>query len=486
MHRIWSAVAVSAVLLLAGVLSGSASPGCAVAGELVQAQVSIFYSGAWHVITADTRMPIHISRGMPNEASRSDPAVITLRLNNGASNVEPSVVGRYSPKNPRSDLFGLIGRGTPVKVEAGLVGGSLTTRVVGEVVQWPARWDVSQRDLWVDLEVSGILRRLGSSGRPLSDPIARLVAVHGASAYWPLDALEGSRQSPGLVGGGPMRTVDNTKQMLYGTGFLASYLPVAPLSGPVNGVVEASVFGGPSGGAVLDWAVRTTPPSQWSSTNTPQIHEAAVDTSGTVDIRFALNIVSGGLTAGIVDLDTSSTIASDTATVDIEDGQLHHIRMSAVEASGTNATITVAVDGVEVATATGDIGAAAIPRVNSVSAANTTSAGDAEPITFGQFILWGSSAPTLAQAYAAYTGHANETAGNRVVRLCAEEGVTLTAFGDLDGSMPMGAQRSADLLALLDECAATEASGSRLPILTETRDELGLTFRTRRSLYLIS
>src|ERR1044072_2175466 len=57
-----------------------------------------------------------IVRGRPDEASRTDPGKTTLTFNNGRSKINPAVLGRYSPGNPNSDLYGAIGRNTPVRV----------------------------------------------------------------------------------------------------------------------------------------------------------------------------------------------------------------------------------------------------------------------------------------------------------------------------------------------------------------------------------
>jgi hypothetical protein len=77
--------------------------------------------GAWQNITPDVRDsdPIQISRGRKDWASTTEPSTLGLKLNNGPSNVAPGVSGRYSPRNPRSDLFGKIGRNTPIRVRAG-------------------------------------------------------------------------------------------------------------------------------------------------------------------------------------------------------------------------------------------------------------------------------------------------------------------------------------------------------------------------------
>jgi hypothetical protein len=77
----------------------------------------LYYSGAWQDISADVqdKQVVTIARGRRDWASDADPAVMKLRINNGASNVMPGQFGRYSPRNPMSDLYGLIGRNTPIR-----------------------------------------------------------------------------------------------------------------------------------------------------------------------------------------------------------------------------------------------------------------------------------------------------------------------------------------------------------------------------------
>lgn len=66
--------------------------------------------GIWTNVTTDVResAPITIDRGAADEATSSDPSKCTLTLNNRD--------GRYSPRNPVSPYYGLIGRNTPIRV----------------------------------------------------------------------------------------------------------------------------------------------------------------------------------------------------------------------------------------------------------------------------------------------------------------------------------------------------------------------------------
>lgn len=69
----------------------------------------LYYAGAWHDHSADVSDDdgLSISRGRADEGAQVDPSSMSLKLRNTA--------GRYSPRNPNSDLFGLIGRNTPAR-----------------------------------------------------------------------------------------------------------------------------------------------------------------------------------------------------------------------------------------------------------------------------------------------------------------------------------------------------------------------------------
>lgn len=84
-------------------------------------RVELLYDDAWNDITLDVRQTSDIKHtwGRSNESSDAAPRSIELVLNNGVSHVTPTVSGRYSPRNPRSDLYGKIGRNTPIRVRLG-------------------------------------------------------------------------------------------------------------------------------------------------------------------------------------------------------------------------------------------------------------------------------------------------------------------------------------------------------------------------------
>lgn len=73
-------------------------------------RVEVDLGTQWLDITADvlTRDPLTITQGRPDEGSRTDPGRLAMTVNNRD--------GRYSPRNPRSPYFGLLGKNAPIRV----------------------------------------------------------------------------------------------------------------------------------------------------------------------------------------------------------------------------------------------------------------------------------------------------------------------------------------------------------------------------------
>lgn len=101
--------------------------------------------GTWTDITADlyARGPLTIERGRPDEATRVDPSKATFELDNRQN--------KYSPRNPRSVNYGMIGRNTPVRFSVpGTESYLATTGVSGDIVATP---DHASLDIVGDLDV---------------------------------------------------------------------------------------------------------------------------------------------------------------------------------------------------------------------------------------------------------------------------------------------------------------------------------------------
>ncbi|MEU8886746.1 hypothetical protein [Streptomyces sp. NPDC048442] len=110
-------------------------------GTLIEMQVG----GTWTDITSDVllRDVITHDRGRPDQGARTDPSKCTMTLNN--------LDGRYSPRNPLSPYYGLIGRNTPIRVS--VPGPESYLQLDGSLVAAASTPDVAALDIVGDLDI---------------------------------------------------------------------------------------------------------------------------------------------------------------------------------------------------------------------------------------------------------------------------------------------------------------------------------------------
>ncbi|MFJ2438466.1 carbohydrate binding domain-containing protein [Streptomyces anulatus] len=101
--------------------------------------------GTWTDVTGDVREsePIVIERGAKNEAAKGGPSKCTLKLNNRH--------GRYSPRNPLSPYYGLIGRNTPIRVS--VKGAESYLRLEGNTSSYARTPDAAALDITGDIDL---------------------------------------------------------------------------------------------------------------------------------------------------------------------------------------------------------------------------------------------------------------------------------------------------------------------------------------------
>lgn len=426
------------------------------------ATVELLLDGVWTDVSADVRQAdgIGITRGRADQASSADPSHCSLTLNNR--------LGKYSPRNPMSVYYGLIGRNTQIRVS--LPDGA---RFYGEVSAWPQRWDKTGRDAYTPIQAYGIMRRLGQGSIALRSTMYRgLTTRDDVVAYWPCEDAEGTTQfASALPGYPPMRQFYGTAQASSFDGFAAS-APL-PLASNVtwNGRIPAYTTTGetqvcfllavPAGGVSVESAV-----CYLSTTGTAQLWTLTINTSGSLrlqafnsadtqiaDSGFSAFAVNGKLLRVSIELDdTTSDVDWTVATLEV--GQ-----SVGLATSGTLTTDTV--ERIEWVAMNSRVGAA--PLMDDVAMGHV-SVHDAI-----------SSIYDLSDELNAYTG---EHAATRFSRLCAEEGVSATIVGTAADSARMGPQTPATLLELLADVAEAD-----MGILFEPRGFLGLSYRTRASMY---
>lgn len=424
--------------------------------------VELFVGGVWVDYTSDVVLmeDIEISRGKTSEGSVSDPGAMSLVLR--------SLAGKWSPRNPASALYGLIGRNTPIRawIEHGLVvGTNRHQRFYGEVAEWPVRW-TAEGMAYVKIECAGILRRLGQ-GAPLELSAYRAATRKTAlTAYWPMEDGDLATFLTPEVGG--------AQGQFYGSAFdLAAYDGFTcsdPI--PVLGTGRA-VLPVPYAAPTAQWLVRFLARIPAAGTVNNAVLVRIQDSSfGYVDLSYN---TGGGLTLTAKD-NAGTTIATVGIGAFNVDGRNLQYQIEAKQ-SGANIVFAIAVlapgefiGGVLTATATNKtLGRPMTVSINPASAALTDVA--LGHVTVDDQVT---SLFSLANALFAFSG---ETGVARITRLCAEAAVPFGAGAYVD-SEKCGVQSRSNIVDLLQEAA--EIEGGQL---FESRSGAGLYLRPIESLY---
>lgn len=424
----------------------------------------VYYSGAWQNVTAEilTSEKIKITRGL-TEQGQLRPAKIEWTFNNATD--------KWRPTNPVSPLYGLVGRNMPASVAC-----DLSVRAVCEASSWapdqspeftvgpPARGI-----RWVDLVAEGLLRRVGLWSEPLRSPMYRQIRQYAnLRGYWPLEDPSTSSQLTNAYPAGIPGTF---------TGVTLSAGAGPPGSDEVVSSSDTSTMGGrfASASSTAGWQFA------WSAklaAAAPVGHLDMITWTTTNGYRWQwqINVNTFRITvtqSGVVLLDNSYAFGGG---VDPTTWITYRVKVS--QAAGV-----VTVEG-----AWFDVGA------HYLFGFTDTFAGGA-----GSLLQWtqqGNSTVNNAryghvfgvttvadnlQSYEAlhsFEGYVGETAAARFQRLCDEAGLARTVIGTVNFTWPMGAQKSDTFLDLLKEIADTEDG-----LIFDTPGSIGLTFRTRLSLY---
>jgi hypothetical protein len=415
--------------------------------------VELYIDGGWVDVTAYVLHDpgIAITRGRRGEGDDTAPGQCHLTLYDADRD------GRWSNRVPGSTYYRKLGRNTPIRVS---VDGSV--RCVMEVPTWEPRWDVSGRFVSVPIEAAGILRRIAQGNNGLLSPIERSIRATSPEVYWPLgDGFESTSAASG-TNGRPMDLLLGTVEFGAFTdlseGFTTPDLSEGALTGTISGVSASSWH--------CEFMARV---DAYDGAAAVRLHAGSLGNHAVW--RFFLPGSDGdtcdvfvGDNADNVTFVLSSAAISQTLFL----GNWLHYAVSAVQ-SGANITSKLYINGVE-HTSTSNAGTLYAPSQILVGH-NIGVIDSAAHIVIG-------SGSTISGAGAAIGDYAGETAGRRIERLCSEEGITFASVGDLDDTGVMGPQTTDSLIANLFDAARVDQGA-----LVETRTALGLTYRTRVSLY---
>lgn len=349
-------------------------------------------------------------------------------------------------------------------------------RIQGTVDSWKPKWpwgDLSSQQgangfaegqARVDVEIAGILRRLGTGQAPLDSPLRRAEqADTNIRAYWPLeDEKSATSIASALPGQAPM-TIAGTLSFEADDTLLGSKpLPRFNATSGVTGAVTGSF----SGHFIVDWYAYI-PASLPGST----VLMWAFGT-GTV---FLWQVALNGTTYTVTGYDFDNNVITTNSGTLAFVGEWQHLRLFVRQDGGDvdwdfvyfPVTFPAASGFFFSGTFTGSVGD--VSGIQIPPSANLVDA------TVGHIAVYDA---LNAEQDGAAVGWMGDTAVERMARLCAEQGISFRVIGNPAATALMGVQQVAKLLELLDDAQGVDGG-----ILYEDLLALGLVYRTRESLY---
>ena len=427
--------------------------------------VELFYDATWNDVTqyVYTRDGVSISRGFSRSPARgvAEPQQATLTLNNRD--------GRFSPRNPRSPLFGKIGRNTQVRIR--VTYDSVTyTRFSGEIAEWPAKWDVSGRDVWVTVTAAGPLRRLGRLSEDpqsplrtaLSDPANGL----GIVGYWPMEdggdnVGRGASFGAGIDGGRPLaiqsgRTGTSRDDSWAGSlalptlGNAAMSVDYIAPSGAGTAFTCWFSFSIPSGGITANTRLVTV-----YTRGTAWVYQLSVETTGVMRMRIfdraGTELVNSGFSTGLSENRYRLLLEAEQNGSDVDWAIAYLVEGESVGGVGSG---TLA-------------GGYTVGTVGGLEVNGDNSTG-VEGCAMGHLTVMGQLNSLFATSLQ-FKGYDGETVSTRFDRLAASTGLTYIGFGTTNQTM--GPQPAASLVDILRDLTSVEG------VVTDRMTSFGLVWR---------
>lgn len=395
----------------------------------------------WADITPWVRydMGISLNVGRRDEASTVQTGTGTMKLDNRD--------GRFTRRNPNSPYYGLLSKNTPIwaTVDAG---SGEKTRMEMYVNEWPKTWaDKSATDSTVTIQVAGILRRL-AQGRVLKSPLRRAILAAQPIAYWALEDGTDATEGISAVGGLPM--------VATGT------LPFGSFEGAAGSGEEAPDFtiDTPVVPASMPLLTGHVPPStstswtvEFACRNDEQAYyrlPLTALTPGGTHISYSLYTQIGPV-VGLFNGDLTpfpSWTGVSLALPHVTDyvGEWVHYRF-VVKQSGANIVRQAWVNGspTSIGSAAGTLAPITSIELNTQQTSLCIITGSVSHVAVYDYEM-------TADHSEAVQAHAGEMAHERILRLCAEEGINYQSVADQ--SPTMGPQGTGTVLELIREAEA--------------------------------
>ncbi|MFJ4907729.1 hypothetical protein ACIQCR_24560 [Streptomyces sp. NPDC093249] len=346
-------------------------------------------------------------------------------------------------------------------------------RLEGEVPAWPPERHISGNDSVVAITPGGIMRRLGIGRKPLDSALRRLVTASGPVECWPLTDGSEATQGAALRGGPPMAPAPGSTRLAWAGGELAPWVePV--LRADTGATSDLSATAPPSTAAAAGWSL------DWSRSGQAGTEFVRLTDRGTGTAQLQWVVVTDSATGAVrvlverIGTEDGPQMLVNLTSVAIFDDAPHHLRLKTVP-SGSITVWYLYIDGVLAAT---DAWSTAGAALRTVRVTALLGAVGSTPLSLGYVTYWGPGEPPAAEVHRALTGMTGESAGARVARVAAEQGVPLRLDGEAASTTPLGVQTRQTFLDTLE--TATDAD---MGLLLDQRDARALLVRARHTLY---
>lgn len=427
--------------------------------------VELYYDDDWQDITSYVRNtdPIRIKRGFSRLPARgmADPQTASFQLDN--------TDGRFSPRNPRSPLYGKIGQNTPVRITCPYDGVNYR-RFTGEISEWPVEWNKPGTIVSAPITASGPSRRFKILGalksaltRTLADPNNGL----DTTAFWPMEEgatvmTPGNEWGSGLAGEPSMKVIYGQTGTQLTDGWLGCLpLPTFGTAGAYGVVTPAG-----DGTSFTVWLNLYIP--ETISGNTRILRVYTESTASGLPRRFDLTLTTAGAFNYSVDEYDDSNLTSGTIGFSLTQG---YYRLQ-VDASVSGGTVTVNVSTLEQGESTGGAGdftfsASTIGRVIAIQLAD----GSTDTVGLGQVHV-SSEVLSLFDAADQLAGFQGEDPRDRFERICGILGVPADyIFGGGETGVELGAEPVGSAADILNDLASVEG------VVHDARSTLDLVWR---------
>jgi hypothetical protein len=369
-------------------------------------------------------------------------------------------------------------------------------RFHGELSSLPQQWDPTGHDAWTPVTAGGILRRLQQGNTPIASPMRR-----GITGYPSVPGISLTQTSPqSTVAYWPCEDAQGSTQIAAGIGTNSDGFLVAPMT-----IGGAPAFQGTAGSASADsvFACSAALPQVQSSVWTAAVPPGGNGTNVSASaVLFLLQIPAGGLGIAATLMHVNfvagatsqlslkyATAANGSLTLSLTGGATS---AAVTGVNGAALWVEIINDGSGTPTATLSIAGAA-NSINTSRGTITSIIVNPAAAALGATILghiWVSYASALANAHPAtpiissgfplsnlLSAWNGETAGNRIARLAAENGLQGRIYGYPAVSAVMGPQPIDTLANLLQFCEDADRGQ-----LFEPRQTLGIGYRTLASM----